>query len=309
MIVQNINSNAQIIFTENPHSDYRSIARELKYTKKDGDLYKYVNLEMSSSYYPRGSSTSMPAIKLTAKGMDTYIVKDSYDFVVVDSTCRNIVHAVKHFGEDSIIKLDSNEFNGPLQELGPDKFRDSDGKSIVIGDQAQPQGNEVLHKFIHRMTTDNGRMLQPLMQRFLATIFIIKGNKHMFTGYARLENYLRILKLPTKGLIQDNGEEVDGDYRLSLENTSTQARVKVVGVRDGVPVIELMVQGNLQSVSGTKAKPDPYLLITTKPIVLKNQRMPYTVVSYRGNSLFITPLIFNSLAVLSSMRGGINLLK
>lgn len=309
MIVQNIDSTTQVVFTDNPQSDYLMIASELGYTKKDGNLYKYVTTEFSQMFHPRGAQSSIPSVKLTAKGAETYIVKNSFDFVFNNEHIRNLVNAFGYFGNNYIPIMDSIEFRGPFSELGMDQIRDNSGKIISFAAQSSSDNSSIIHKVIHRLATDNGHMLAPIIKRYLNTIHLFKGNKNLLTGYAKLDNYLRMIKQPTKGLIPEIDNESDVDFSVSFNNGSTQARVEVVGVRDGVPVVELKFNGSLQSQGKVAQRPEPYVLLTTKPINFGRETLPYNVVSYRGTPIFITPLIFNSNKILKELKGGINLLK
>jgi len=309
MIVQNIDSNTQVIFTDNAQSDYLSIATELGYTKKDGGLYKYVTAEFSQMYHPRGAQSSIPCVRLIAKGVETYIVKNSFDFVLNVDHIRNAIHGFEHFGSNYIPVVDSIEFKGPFNELSGNRIQDNIGKIISFAEQQVSDNSSMIHKVMHRLATDNGHMLAPIIKRYLNTIHLFKGNKNLLTGYAKLENYLRMIKQPTTGLIQDVDDGIDADYVVNFNNGSTQARVIVTGVRDGVPVIELKFNGSLNTHGKKVQKPEPYVLLTTKPINLGRERLPYNVVSYRGTPIFITPLIFNSTKILSELKGGINLLK
>lgn len=308
MIVQNINSNTQVVFTREPSADYRNIARELKYTKSDGNFYKYVKVEYSQVYYVKGGSGSVPCVKFTAKGVETYIVQDSVDFSLSTDGPRNVINALKTFGGNYIIQIDGIEFKGGMQEI-KNTMRDVNGKIISFGGDVGISDSTIIHKMIHRLSTDNGRMLAPIMQRFLNTIHLFKGNKSLLTGYAKLDTYLRMLQMPTKGLFNKIESDIDADYVLKMDARSSQARINVIGIRDGVPVIELKMRGKLQDAAILAETPNPYILMTTKPIRLKNQKMPYIVVSHRGTPVFISPLIFNSDKILRGMKGGINLLK
>lgn len=309
MIVQNIDSNTQIVFTDNIQSGYLSIANELGYTKKDGSLYKYVAVEFSQMYHPRGAQSSMPCIKLIAKGVETYIVSNSFDFILNADHIRNAITGFEHFGGNYIPVIDSIEFNGPFNELTGKRLQDKSGKTISFAEETVPDNSSVIHKVMHRLATDNGHMLAPIIKRYLNTIHLFKGNKNLLTGYAKLDNYLRMIKQPSIGVIQDVDDGIDADYVIAFQGGYSQARVVVVGVRDGVPVIELKFSGSLQSHSKKAQRPEPYVLLTTKPINLGREKMPYNVVSYRGTAIFVTPLIFNSSKILSELKGGINLLK
>jgi hypothetical protein len=307
MIVQNIDSTTQVVFTREPSADYRNIARDLNYTKKDGNLYKYVQVEYSQVYYVKGGNGSVPCVKFSAKGINTYIISDSHDFTMSSENPHNVVNALKTFGENYILQIDGVEFKGAIKEI-KNTMRDDNGKVISFGDMGVSE-LPLVHKMIHRLSTDNGRMLAPILQRYLNTIHLFKGNKSLLTGYAKLESYLRMLQIPTKGLFNKIDSEIDADYVIKMDDRHSQARVNVIGVRNGISVLELKMHGFLQDTSTLTSTPNPYILMTTKPIKLKNQKMPYTVVSHRGIPVFISPLIFNSDKILREMKGGINLLK
>jgi len=58
-----------------------------------------------------------------------------------------------------------------------------------------------------------------------------------------------------------------------------------------------------------KGNIDPFIFITTKPMILRRERIPYQIVSYRGTTLFISMLLFLDTKILNEIKGGINLLK
>lgn len=304
MIIQNIDSNTQVVFTGNPEADYRQIALVLNYTKKDGELYKYVTKD-NTTYYPKGSLYPLNAVKLVAKNVTTFIVPDEYDFQMRKGSFDELSKSLTRFGERSIVQFGDIELDGPFV------FRDGilithSGKTISETESTGTVPHKMISEFIHRMGTDNGKMLYPIIKRFLNTVFLFKGNKNLLTGYANLKHYLNMMQQPQPNFKQLNVTS-NGDYSINYDSNSL-SRIKVVDVKDGIPVIKLY-SGNTLVPNGNMTSPDPYILITTKPIQMQNQKFPYTVVRFKGTPLFISPLIFNSRQVLDQLPGGINLLK
>jgi hypothetical protein len=304
MIIQNIDSSNQVIFTTNPEADYRHIALALNYTKKDGELYKYVTKDITT-YYPKGSIYPLNAVKLVAKNVTTYIVPDEYDFHMRKNSLDELSKSLSRFGEKSIVQFGDIELNGPFTVRDGMLITNS-GKTISESESTATVSHKMISEFIHRMGTDNGKMLYPIIKRFLNTVFLFKGNKNLLTGYANLKHYLNMMRQPQPNFRQLNITS-SGDYSINYDSNSL-SRIKVVDVKDGIPIIKLHSANNLV-VNGSITNPDPYILITTKPIQMQNQKFPYTVVRFKGTPLFISPLIFNSRAVLDQLPGGINLLK
>lgn len=305
MIVQNINSHTQVIYTLNPEADYKKIAESLNYTRKDGMLYKNV-IKDSSTYYPNGSDRSLTAVKLISKEVTTYIVESEYTFQLTDSTFPDLINVFKRFGDTCIIKFNGIELSGPFS------YRDgviisNSGKTITSNTSTNNVTHTLISQFIHHMGTDNGNMLHPIIQRFVTTMFLFKGNKHLLTGYANLKQYLHIMKQPMPKFNSITQSE-QSDYVINYDVTSL-SKAKVIDVKDGTPVIEIVTNNKLTQFDSSTSIPEPYILITTKPIQMQNQTFPYTVVRYKGTSLFISPLIFNSRKILEQLPGGINLLK
>jgi hypothetical protein len=309
MIVQNINSETQVIYTTNRVTDLPQVGEALKYNKKNGGFYKYVTVEHSTYFTPPKSTTSLPAIKLIAKGITTYVVDDTVEFNIDKSNVGNIIQLLSKFGEDYIIRYNNIDLNGPFRKNGSDSLINNESTIISIGSYGVNDNTNQIHNFIHRMRTDNGRMLDPVLRRFANTVFLFKGNKKLLTGYVNLSMYLNVIKYPSRGLFNMNLPDTKADYVINLTSNSSRVRLKVVDVINGKLVLNISLDGSIEAASQYKQQISPYVLITTAPVNLLNQKFPNFVVQYRKLPIFITPIIFNSSEILKQLRGGINLLK
>jgi len=303
MIVQRIDSNTQIIYTNDRISDAKSIASELGYVKKDGEYYKTLEYMQNTSYYPKGSSHSIDSSKFVYKGVSTYIINKTYSFMINKENPQLLVDNLNKFGSTFIMKTGSNQFEGDVSLDASRNIKFSDGSTISL-DASTKSDTTNLDNFIHRMSMDNGRMLYPVLKRFINTVFMFNGHKSMLTGYIKLRDYLYMIKTPSTGLFN----AVKGtNAKYSLNINSSSARMSVVDVNNGIPIIELLIDGTI-TLNTQTGKFDPFILFTTKPISMKNQQMPFKTVQYKGVTIFITPLLFSNIETLSTLRGGINLL-
>lgn len=305
MIIQKISNDTQVIFTKNKASDFNRIVSELGYAKKDGGLYKYVEVNHSSQYRPSGSTTNIPATVVTAKNVKSYIIDNEFDFYFDTKNISNIITQFSHYGDGCIIRNNGVELMGPFKKVGTDVIGCSDSTTISVTSADNSNSSEV-HKLIHRLKTDNGRLLDPILQRFSTMVFLFKGNKHLLTGYANLSLYLKTMKEPMPNF--SNKTNSNSTYSIECKDAGI-SRLSVIDVKNGAPIIDFKFNGSFISSEKTSGQPTPHVLITTKPIKLTSEQLPYFVVTHRKVPLFVTPIIFNSQKILEELKGGVNLLK
>src|SRR5574343_47527 len=270
MIVKNLDDSNQLIFTNNITADINSICSTLGYVKKNGDLYKGVDIISGNTYYPSNSDVSLQSTKISYKKVTSIVL-------------------------DKKIELVTNVSN----------INKNDGTKISINKSASSNSDITrMHNFIHKMSMDNGRMLYPVLKRFSNTIHLFKGNKSLLTGYIKLDDYLYIMKMPQSG-IKNIVNTSDCAYNITLN--SDICEIEVTDVVSGNIKYSFNFNGSLSPVSNN-GKFNPYVLFTTTPITMQNQKMPFQTVTVNGLHVFITPLLFSNSDTLTKLKGGINLL-
>jgi len=305
MIVKNIDNNTQLVFTDNIIRDINSICVGLGYTKKDGELYKSVEITRDFNYYPPNSNGSVLSTKITYKKVNTIILNKKTELVVTDTNINKLVSTLNRYGSDYNVVIKGNSLKGGLSLDANNNIVSNDGTKISVN-KSSNTGNEEkkMHNFIHNMSMDNGRMLYPVLKRFSNTVHLFKGNKSVLTGYVKLDDYLYIMKMPPAG-IKSLTNASNCNYNINFN--SHICEVEITDVVDGKIKYILNFSGNMTSVNNSE-KFNPYILFTTSPISMQNQRMPFQTVNVNGLHVFITPLLFNNKETLAKLKGGINLL-
>ena len=304
MIVKNIDSENQLIFTGNKEGDLNTICSELGYLRKDGTYYKTLTIDRNYNYYPSNSDISISAIKLYYKNVTTIILDKFSECMINGNDISKLIKLLNRYGTNHSVKINGVTFDGPLNQSANDIIT-SDDKKITIGDTTN-SNNDIrnMHNFIHKMSMDNGRMLYPILRRYTNTLHLFKGNKSLLTGYVKLSDYLYTLKMPITGIKKLMGGS-DSDYNIMLN--SNIVKIEITNITNGRIEYNVDFNGSLTTNINT-GKYDPYILFTTSPITLQNQKLPFQVVSMNGIKIFVSPLLFSNRDVLAKLKGGINLL-
>src|SRR5574343_551741 len=197
MIVKNLDDSNQLIFTNNITADINSICSTLGYVKKNGDLYKGVNIISGNTYYPSNSDVSLQSTKISYKKVTSIVLDKKIELVTNVSNINKVIQALGRFGNDYVVNIKGTEFKGGLVLDVNGNINTNDGTKISINKSASSNSDITrMHNFIHKMSMDNGRMLYPVLKRFSNTIHLFKGNKSLLTGYIKLDDYLYIMKMP-----------------------------------------------------------------------------------------------------------------
>ena len=97
----------------------------------------------------------------------------------------------------------------------------------------------------------------------------------------------------------------DSEYNIMLN--SNIVKIEITNITNGRIEYNVDFNGSLTTNINT-GKYDPYILFTSSPITLQNQKLPFQVVSMNGIKIFVSPLLFSNRDVLTKLKGGINLL-
>lgn len=303
MIVKNIDTNTQLVFTNNIAYDLNSICTELGYVKKDGTLYKSVDILHNFNYYPPNSSGSVLSTKISVKKVNTIIINKKIEFTLSENTLNNMIAILNRYGYDYTVNIKGIDFIGNMVLDSNNNLISNDGIKASINKSSNNSDTSKMHKFIYNMSLDNGRMLYPVLKRFSNTIHLFKGNKSLLTGYIKLDDYLYTMKMPQTG-IKPTMKSSDIKYNINLN--SNIAEIEISDIVNGKINYILNFNGSINHVNNGSF--DPYILFTTSPVIMQNQKMPFQVVNVNGLHVFITPLLFNNSETLAKLRGGINLL-
>jgi len=307
MIIQQDASN-YYVWVADRAAQLPSVMSEFKLLNKEKTPHKYVQIQSNGQYTPKGGVTPLPCTTILAKDKAIFVMNNSFNFSILRNDARPLSNALNRFGSASIVNIDDNNFKTPIS-VSDSKHLKSGIDKIAIGQFINSTIENKVDQFIHRMKTDNGKMLLPLTRKFVDVSHIMGGNKSRLTGYADLNIYLRMLNQPTlnsEALIKDMA---NSNYLLNVPEEQVNAMVVVDGVENGN--LKLHLKAPIKMYSDEKPLPQkfPFLLFTLKPITLKEQKFPFFVMPYKHNRLFVTAMILDSMKPLESLSGGLNLLK
>jgi len=305
MLISNISNTLKLVFTGNRNNDFNAVMYKLKLAGPTGDVKKGVNVNHSSSYNSQGTSKSEVATKVDNGGKTIYILNDKISFYY--HGIDDFLSRLRYFGDKVLLKIKGNTFTGSFSSYKNNSIEDSDGKIITFKSSVSTEDdNTQIHKFIHRMKTDNGRMIDPLIKRYSNTLRMVKGKRQLLTGYANLYDYLTYAQNPSSDILNSFSESFDSEgVTFNINNKGVE--LKASGESDGKMVVNLLMKGDFEKPEGEKQT--PYVILNTKPIKLLNQQMPYFVSRQKYFPVFITTLFFKNDETLKNLKGGINLLK
>ena len=288
-----------VMFVIDIDSEFKSFLTRNRLSKPDGTPYKGITISKGSTYQFTGSNTHLPAHLVTKKdGSKHYFVSKNIKFDDwKDKTSSNLVTFFNTYGYDSVLNLDNLSLNGMWNRSGDNLEIDS---TIFELTSSSDLSTDYIHNFIHKMKTDNGRMISPLTEKFLVVVRLVRRNASRFTGYANIETYLKRMNIPST-LFQ--GKNVSDNKRLEFIDTPVLT-VEAAGINS----ISINVSG-ISIADTSNNKPNAYILLTLKPITLGGAKLPFFTIRYSDLMLFVSPLIMTNDNYLRNLEGGINLLK
>ena len=278
-----VNDREQIVFVDDLDG-INKILSEYGLLKSDGSLYNDIVVDRQVFTYG-DVLNGVIANKISYRGIIIWMVLsvnkintsigDLYQFI---NKCGNPIVKI-----DGVIYSGNLSYNSEQLKIG----------NSTLSSKKSLSNDSFIHTAMAKISHDNGRMLDPISNKFTSIVKLAKSHAKMFTGYADLITLFDILKQPMNKL-DDSVINVKFD--------------KSVTVTYNVVDNKLICEVNGISVSDESAI-RPYIIYTLKPIKLQNQNFPFQVIKKHGLNLFLTPVILNNEDLLKDLRGGINLLK
>jgi hypothetical protein len=312
MILYEPKENMTVVFTKSKDADLMNVINELGYAKKNGEPYKYVNIQKGGYVKLDGAPETLPATHLTAKGKDVYIVDDKVTLKVTRHNSGKFTSVLNTFGKNTSVRVDNRNFKGGFRKSGDGAIKDENGTVISIGGAATETDNKQLNTFVYKMRQDNGRLLAPIMQKYITALHFVGRNRSMVTGYAHLPTYLQLIKSPFGDLaksLRENKGESDGGLVYGAGKDSFMVDIVVRGAKGRILMLDVNSKVGLSSTSGDDKTPNPYVLFSTKPIRFTDEEVPRFTVSMGRQTIFITIFMFEAEKYLQDLKGGTNLLK
>lgn len=312
MIIYEPRENMTVVFTKNKDADFNSIIQEFKYAKKNGEPYKYVNVQKGSYLKLDGSTETFSAIKLNAKGKEIYIVDDEVTVKVSTHGANKFASALSRFGKNTEFTIDNRPFKGNFTTSSPGSVRDANGTEIVIGSET---GGGVdmkqVTQFIYKMRQDNGNLLAPILRKYITALHFVGKNRNIITGYAHLPTYLQMIKSPFSNLVKALKNNADKPG-LVFGAGKTEFTVKIVvrGAKGRKLLLEVQSGEKLSKMgAGMEGNPNPYVLFSTAPLKFTSEEVPRFTISMGRKTIFVSVFLFNAEKHLQNLKGGTNLLK
>lgn len=312
MIVYEPKDKMRVIFTKNKDADFGNVIKELGYAKKNGDPYKYVEVQKGSYLKFDGAPETLSATKLKAKGVETYIVDDEVSVKVTKNGAGKFASVLGSFGSNVDIDIDGRKFTGRFMAEKDNVIKDANGTLVMLCSDTNGgvDMNEVT-KFIYKMRQDNGNLLAPILRKYITTLHFVGKNRNIITGYAHLPTYLQMIKSPFSNFVKSfRNKDSESGIVFGAGKNDFMAKVKVRGSKGRKLLLEVQSGEKLSKLGVSESeKPNPYVLFSTAPLRFTSEETPKFAISMGRQTIFVTILLFNAEKNLQNIKGGQNLLK
>lgn len=296
MLIQTVGQKV-LVYVKNRNSDYMSVADEFGMVENNR-LADYVALDYLP--YINTLGVSVPSVHLNGRTVDIHVVEDNV--TVSDTTASGIANALNRFPQNSRLDLGGYSFTSKFRFNSTTLVIDSDNKSFSM----RQYGKKDLKGIYGLMTSlgdNNGKLYEPLLARFVYTSYQMPRHRQL-VGYFNLGTYLSVIRDKRYGeLFTNMGRSKSLVY---LECRNTPPIVRITGVEDNRAILTL---DNIEGTYDAKRlnEFEPYVIMTRRPLKIKDMRFPWTKVHFDKVDVFMTPLMSLSDAW-ESLEGGINLL-
>lgn len=304
MLLYKKSDKESIIFTRDINGDINNILYSLNCFENGGKLKKDVSVQYSSWYSIDQSSSTQQCNKITTPKEIIYVMNDSISFNF--NSPYSLVQKLKEYGENTYIKIYDKSFMGGFSVYKTNSIQDGNGNIISFKEKKEDENTPLIHKFIQYMKINNGRMIIPLISKYVNILSAVGKKRSFIVGYANIHNYLKIIKQPNGNILKMLKEENVDDYVVEL-GSKKQMKLVVSNIIKNTISLDLYIDGTMKR-DIDKEISDIYILLNTRPIVLQNKNLPYFINTFNNVSVFITPLILTDTKMLTNLRGGMNLL-
>ena len=283
---------ADIIFVDKLEDGKKEYLTLNNLIKKEGEPYKTVTVS-NSSYSFYGSPHSVKSIKITKKdGSSVHIVENRIP--MAGSIDSNGLDTFLHtLGNDVVM-----DFGGTLvrsMRSHGQQMVDHEGTEYTISTGEDTTSNELTNMLVAWMRRDNGRVVLPMIEKFLFICRMSRNDPNRLTGYVNMKRYMKMLNAPsTFSTSQSNQMIVSGKPEIIVENVNgSYLHVRISG-------ITLVSKVN---------EPTPYSLFTARPMKVGTETLPFFTTRYKGITIFVSTVMLTNDAFIRSMHGGVDLLK
>ena len=261
-------------FTSNIEFALNKYLKENNMLKKDGNPYKYVDINHSYNF------NGVIITKLVAKSELMMFSSNAVPVSVSSIT-----------GKHDRIKLNNELINSVTIS---DNEITTINKTINIGKQKDTSTN-IDPKLAQYLMRNNCESLKLVMNKYYNIVTKVRNKKIL--GYCDINRYFKLIK----------------DF-IPLKSTSVNTIDEYITINSIDNKIRVFETNGIIEISGITLNRNktqnivPYVIITNKPTNIRNKILPYKAVSYKNLILYVAPFGVNETTFLKDMRGSVNLL-
>lgn len=297
MIVQGVGDGKNIVYVANRLEEFSKVAEAFGMAE-NGRLAPYV--EVSSENYVNSCGVGMPAVRLKGRTVDLYVVNDTVETDPDDG--ESIARALNYFPKESRLVMSGHTFVS--------KFRgdylsvyDCMGRSFSV---RKDQKNDLrgIYGLMTSLGDNNGKLYEPVIARYVYTSYNMPRHRQL-VGYFDLGEYLKVIRDSRRSLFY-NVRSMEKTLVYVECKPSVRPSVRVTSVVGDCAVLEIVgIEGTYDAKKLNEFK--PYVIVTRRPLKIKEMKFPWTKVSFDKVDVFLTPIMTLSDAW-ETLEGGLDLL-
>lgn len=300
-----VNFDKYIIIFVKDRNDYtilNNILRDKSLLKKDGNPYKYVNIIKDKYLYI--NSKQIVCTNISFKDNNILLINDEASFKF---SVRNLIDKMEDIFPKHKLKINDKILNGPMTVLDNNSFKDVDNNIISVG--VKKENPNKMKDFIGKIQKDNGHIISPLLKLYYRVSVMVRDKRNLL-GYAHIPSYFKMLNMTYDNELDKMEVNSNSDYVINLPNINSSANLNVISSSEDIPILNLFIDGvDLdRNNKNSNNKNDPYILISSRPIEVGNEKLPFFVSTIGNFKFFSSILLFDSPDYLHRIKGGINLL-
>lgn len=298
MLLQSIGS-TQLVYVNNYLTDYMEVAEEFGMVE-NGQLASYV--VKTEEPYVNEYGFSMPSIRLDGRTVRINVVNDS--ITAADNTVGSLVKVLNTFPANSRMTISGYTFVSRFY-WGPEMGQtviDVGKRKFSLRKYGRKDLKGIYNMMVH-LGDNNGKLYEPVIARYVYTSYQMPKHRQL-VGYFDLGRYLDVINdRRYEELFMTLGKNLTLAF---IEVKPTAPIVKVTGVVDNCAILSLQnIEGTYDAKKLNEFK--PHVILTRRPLVIKDMKFPWTKVKFDKVDVFMTPIMSLSDAW-ESLEGGINLL-
>ena len=286
----------QIVFGDNMDVEFKALLTQFHAINLNGSYNKLNKVNESVEYHFNGGNPIRGCKEFSHRNGTKYVMVPSLHEFHGTYDANSLTPYLNSFGSDVILHIGNTTVRTPFHSNGTEI---TDAGGVKYGLNIRTSSAPLLQQFIHWMKTDNGRMINPIVGKFIPLLKLFTTDASQFTGYANMDTYLTGINQPSIfPKPKQGGWSMQQTGNISMRVTGKDGSAIHVGV-NGISAVEI----------NNSSKPTPFILVTMKPVVVFKERLPFFVVKLSGVNLFVSVMVMENDSYLKGMKGGVDLLK